>query len=55
MKEVIVELEKYLNSKEGDYTGLEIYIERLLEDYKKVKEDLKLKNEIIIKLAVKGL
>ena len=55
IERVIDVLERYLRSNKDDYTELEISIEKLIEEYRKVKEDLKLKNEIIIKLAMKGL
>lgn len=55
IERVIDVLERYLRSNKDDYTELEISIEKLIEEYRKVKEDLKLKNEILIKLAMKGL
>ena len=38
-----------------NFTMLEANIEKVLNEYSKVKKDLKLKNEIIIKLAIKGI
>lgn len=50
-------LENYILAKKQnhEFTMLEDYIEKLLNEYKKVKQDLKLKNDIIVKLAIKGL
>lgn len=50
-------LKTYINSKKNEhrYTMLEDSIETILRDYKSVKQDLNLKNEIIIKLAIKGI
>lgn len=50
-------LENYILVKKEnhEFTNLENAIEKLLNEYKKVKQDLKLKNDIIVKLAIKGL
>lgn len=50
-------LEQYIFEKRNnhEFTMLEDNIEKLLDEYKKIKQDLKLKNDVIIELAIKGL
>lgn len=54
---IIDMLENYILVKREnhEFTMLENAIEKLLNEYKEVKQDLKLKNDIIVKLAIKGV